>query len=73
MISIHPCFTLHLGALSLIQAKHVLIFGAILSIIPSGIASPSRLGAVELSPYYTLPLNAETLACHTDDHQLSVG
>ena len=36
-------------------------------------ASPSRLGAVERSPHYALPLNAEPLACHTDDRQLSAG
>ena len=36
-------------------------------------ASPERLGAVERSPHYAPSLNAEPLACHTDDHQLSAG
>ena len=71
----HPEFLLKitLRTLSLYQAKHVLTFRAIPSIIPSSIASPLRLGAVKLSPYYALPLNAETLTSHTGDCQLSVG
>ena len=72
----HPEFLLKitLRTLSLYQAKHVMTFRAIPSVIPSSIASPKkRLGAVKLSPYYALPLNAEPLACHTVDRQLSVG
>ena len=50
-----------------------LTFGAIPSIEPIDIASPLRLGAVELSPHYALLLNAEPLISHIDDYQLSVG
>ena len=37
------------------------------------IASPHGLGAVERSPHYALPLNAETPASHVDDSRLSAG
>ena len=48
-------------------------FGAVPSIELIGIASPHGSGVVERSPCYALPLNAEPLACHTDDYQLSAG
>ena len=43
------------------------------SIQTINVASPLRLGAVERSPHYALPLNAETLTSHIDDSQLSAG
>ena len=48
-------------------------FGAVPSIELIGIASPHGSGVVERSPCYALPLNAEPLACHTNDRQLSTG
>ena len=37
------------------------------------VTSPRGLGAVERSPHYALPLNAEPLTSHIDDSQLSAG
>ena len=48
-------------------------FGAVPSIELIGIASPHGSGVVERSPCCALPLNAEPLACHIDDCQLSAG
>ena len=48
-------------------------FGAVPSIELIGIASPHGSGVVERSPCCALPLNAEPLACHTNDCQLSAG
>ena len=50
-----------------------LIFGAIPSILPIILVSPLRLGAVERSPRYTLPLNAEPPTSQNDDRRLSAG
>ena len=50
-----------------------LTFGAMPSIESIDIASPTRSGAVERSPCYALPLNAEPPACHINDHRLSAG
>ena len=50
-----------------------LTFGAMPSIGPIYIASPYGLGAVERSPHYALPLNAETPTSHVDDSRLSAG
>ena len=48
-------------------------FGAMPSIKTIDVVSPCRLGAVERSPHYALPLNAEPLTSHIDDSQLSAG
>ena len=48
-------------------------FGATPSIESIDIASPNWSGAVERSPCYALPLNAEPPACHINDHRLSAG
>jgi len=48
-------------------------FGAMPSFPIIDVVSPLRLGAVERSPHYALPLNAEPLTSHIDDSQLSAG
>ena len=48
-------------------------FGAMPSIGSIDVASPLRSGAVERSPCYALPLNAEPPASHIDDSRLSAG
>ena len=60
------------GKLSPFSQVIVLIFGAMPSINPSGIASPKGWGRLSGLPLRAVS-NAEPLACHTDDRQLSAG
>ena len=59
--------------LRLLRRSDSLTFGAMPSLPIIDVVSPLGLGAVERSPHYALPLNAEPLTSHIDDSQLSAG